>query len=71
MAGDYKRAAGMAIYIGLGNLAGGKHSALIGGLRSILMVLTQQLCPRTSIVLKMRQITSLATPLNLLSLSWV
>jgi hypothetical protein len=24
LAGDYKRAAGMAIYIGLGNLAGGK-----------------------------------------------
>jgi hypothetical protein len=24
MAGDYKRAAGMAIHIGIGNLAGGK-----------------------------------------------
>lgn len=24
LAGDYKRAAGMAIYIGIGNLAGGK-----------------------------------------------
>jgi uncharacterized transporter YbjL len=26
MAGDYKRAAGMAIYIGIGNLAGGKYT---------------------------------------------
>jgi hypothetical protein len=25
MAGDYKRAAGMAIHIGIGNLAGGKN----------------------------------------------
>lgn len=30
MAGDYKRAAGMAIYIGIGNLAGGKNITSVG-----------------------------------------
>jgi hypothetical protein len=39
MAGDYKRAAGMAIYIGLGNLAGGKNTS-IGGLGFKLMIFT-------------------------------
>ena len=70
MAGDYKRAAGMAIYIGVGNLAGGKDQASIGSLRIKLIHFTQQLCPQTSTVLEMRQITSLATLLNLRSLSW-
>jgi hypothetical protein len=70
MAGDYKRAAGMAIYIGLGNLAGGKDITSIGSLRFKLMLFSRQLCPQTSTELKMHRITSLDTPLNLPLLSW-
>lgn len=60
MAGDYKRAAGMAIYIGLGNLAGGKNHQLVGSMGYELTNSTLKPWRQTSTVRKMRQITSLA-----------